>query len=152
MHICNRYEPRTDMEAHRHVLRTLVNKLPEIEDNPDLSRDVKAVGVSRVSLREDLDAFRDLQANVLGGEVALWSETVDPVNMDGLLWPRSSAAGEVLWSGRQDASGQNRSQLDAAPRLAMLRERMVARGVAASPVQMIFCTQNNATDCSYPVP
>ncbi len=34
---------------------------------------------------------------VLGGEVALWSETIDPVNLDSLVWPRSSAAGEVLW-------------------------------------------------------
>lgn len=88
---------------------------------------------------------------MLGGEVALWSETVDAVNLDGLLWPRAAAAGEVLWSGRQDASGQDRSQLDAAPRLAALRERMVARGIASSPVQMVFCTQNGPYDCSYPV-
>lgn len=93
----------------------------------------------------------DEAALVLGGEVALWSETVDAVNLDSLLWPRAAAAAEVLWSGRQDGSGENRSQLDAAPRLAALRERMVARGIAASPVQMVFCTQNNATDCSYPV-
>jgi hexosaminidase len=89
---------------------------------------------------------------VLGGEVAVWSETIDPANLDSILWPRASAAGEVLWSGRQDASGRNRSQLDAAPRLAEMRERMVARGVMSSPVQMIFCTQaENATACSYPM-
>lgn len=88
---------------------------------------------------------------MLGGEVGVWSETIDPVNMDSLIWPRSSAAGEVLWSGRQDSTGQNRSQLDAAPRLNELRERMVSRGVNASPIQMIWCTQANATECSYPV-
>ncbi|PFH62432.1 hypothetical protein XA68_13658 [Ophiocordyceps unilateralis] len=85
---------------------------------------------------------------VLGGEVAAWSEMTDGVNLDTNVWPRASAAGEVLWSGRQDASGQNRSQLDAAPRLAELRERMVARGVRALPVQMIYCTQGNRTDCA----
>lgn len=85
---------------------------------------------------------------VLGGEVHIWSEQTDPVNFDGVVWPRASAAGEVLWSGRQDARGQNRSQLTAAPRLAEMRERMVNREVRAGPVQMVFCTQHNATECS----
>ncbi|CAJ2500952.1 Uu.00g038050.m01.CDS01 [Anthostomella pinea] len=78
---------------------------------------------------------------VLGGEVAAWSESIDEVNIDDILWPRSSAAGEVLWSGRTDASGQNRTQLDAAPRLAEFRERMLARGIKSAPVHMVFCTQ-----------
>lgn len=47
---------------------------------------------------------------VLGGEVHLWAEQTDPVNLDDMLWPRASAAGEVLWSGRQDFNGKNRSQ------------------------------------------
>jgi hexosaminidase len=88
---------------------------------------------------------------VLGGEVTGWSETIDAVNLDNTLWPRASAAGEVLWSGRQDAFGQNRSQYDAAPRLADMRERMVARGVSSAPVQMPFCTQATPEECSYPV-
>ncbi|RDA82609.1 hypothetical protein CP532_4453 [Ophiocordyceps camponoti-leonardi (nom. inval.)] len=88
---------------------------------------------------------------VLGGEVAIWSELMDSTNVDSVIWPRASAAGEVLWSGRQDASGQNRSQYDAAPRLAEFRERMVARGVMAMPVQMIFCTQGTPEDCAMTV-
>ena len=87
-------------------------------------------------------------ALVLGGEAAMWTETVDPVNLDSLLWPRLGAVAEVLWSGRQDEHGVNRTQLDAGPRLADMRERMVARGVAASPVQMVFCTQNDPELCS----
>ncbi|RSM16282.1 hypothetical protein CEP52_000392 [Fusarium oligoseptatum] len=86
---------------------------------------------------------------VLGGEVAVWSETIDSVNLDSLVWPRAGAAGEVLWSGRTDASGKNRTQYDAAPRLAEMRERMVARGVGASPVQMPFCTQGGPEECAY---
>jgi hexosaminidase len=85
---------------------------------------------------------------ILGGEAALWTETVDAVTLDSLLWPRLGAVAEVLWSGRTDAQGVNRTQFDAAPRLADMRERMVARGVAASPVQMIFCTQNDPSACS----
>ncbi|GAB1310349.1 Glucosamine-6-phosphate isomerase (Glucosamine-6-phosphate deaminase) (GNPDA) (GlcN6P deaminase) [Madurella fahalii] len=88
---------------------------------------------------------------VLGGEVTMWSETIDPSNLDTLLWPRGSAAGEVLWSGRTDASGQNRSQMEAAPRLNEFRERMVLRGVRASPVQMTFCTQGSPEECEYPL-
>lgn len=85
---------------------------------------------------------------VLGGEVHIWSEQTDPVNLDDMVWPRASAAGEILWSGRTDASGQNRSQLDASPRLAEMRERLVLRGVNSGPVQMVFCTQFNSTECS----
>jgi len=109
---------------------------------------------------------------VLGGECHIWSEQTDPVNLDDMVWPRASkynpmithfnlrkgwrlmimvmagAVGEVLWSGRQDSSGQNRSQITAAPRLAEMRERMVARGIRAGPVQMVFCTQNDAHECS----
>ena len=81
--------------------------------------------------------------------MAAWSESIDEVIIDSILWPRSSALGEVLWSGRIDPdTGKNRSQIDAAPRLAEFRERMVARGVASAPVHMPFCTQGmNATAC-----
>ncbi|KAI1653024.1 glycoside hydrolase family 20 protein [Daldinia decipiens] len=87
---------------------------------------------------------------VIGGEVGAWAETIDEVNLDSILWPRSSAAGEVLWSGRLDAAGENRTQLDAAPRLAEFRERMLARGVRAEPIQMVYCTQGmDANTCLF---
>lgn len=98
---------------------------------------------------DPLAGLTDKQAAlVVGGEVHIWSEQTDGVSVDGAVWPRASAAGEIMWSGRQDASGQNRSQLDASPRLAEMRERMVARGLHAGLTQMPYCTQNNATDCS----
>ena len=86
---------------------------------------------------------------MLGGEVAAWSETIDPANLDVILWPRAAAAGEVLWSGRTDAAGQNRSQYDAAPRLAELRERMVARGVGAAPFYQQWCSMVSPEECAY---
>ncbi|RKF64200.1 Beta-hexosaminidase [Erysiphe neolycopersici] len=85
---------------------------------------------------------------VLGGEVHIWAEQVDPVNLETMIWLRAAAAGEVLWSGRQDENGQNRSQIQAAPRLAEWRERMVQRGISANPVQMTYCTQADGRECS----
>ncbi|KFA76364.1 hypothetical protein S40288_07124 [Stachybotrys chartarum IBT 40288] len=88
---------------------------------------------------------------VIGGEVAVWTETIDPMNLETLIWPRASAAGEVLWSTRYEASGQNRSQLEVMPRLAEMRERTVARGVRASPFTQLFCVQGEAEECEYEV-
>jgi hexosaminidase len=88
------------------------------------------------------------KALVLGGECHIWAEQTDPVNLDSMVWPRAGAAAEVLWSGRQDSSGQNRSQIEAAPRLAEWRERLVARGIGSGPVQMIYCAQFGGSECS----
>ncbi|KAF2157598.1 glycoside hydrolase family 20 protein [Myriangium duriaei CBS 260.36] len=89
----------------------------------------------------------DLAHLVLGGEVHSWSEQTDAINVDGKVWPRAAAAAEVLWSGAKDAQGQNRSQIEASPRLADMRERLVAKGIQAEPVHMPFCTQNG-TQCA----
>lgn len=89
---------------------------------------------------------------VLGGEVAIWSETIDEQTIDSIIWPRANAAGEVLWSGRIDpATGQNRSQLEAIPRLSEMRERLVARGVRPAALTQLWCTQANPLECSYPL-
>ncbi|TLD24867.1 hypothetical protein PspLS_05474 [Pyricularia sp. CBS 133598] len=89
---------------------------------------------------------------VLGGEVAVWSETIDEQTIDAIIWPRANAAGEVLWSGRIDpATGQNRSQLEAIPRLSEMRERLVARGVRPAALTQLWCTQANPLECSYPL-
>ncbi|KAF1963321.1 hypothetical protein CC80DRAFT_396988 [Byssothecium circinans] len=77
---------------------------------------------------------------VIGGEAHMWAEQTDPTNVDRMIWPRAAAAAEVLWSGAKDANGENRSQIDAAPRLSEMRERLVARGVGADPIQMPYCT------------
>lgn len=91
---------------------------------------------------------------MLGGEVAVWTESIDPQTLDSIIWPRASAAGEVLWSGRTDASGQNRSQITALPRLIEMRERMVARGVRAAAITQQWCSMadnNNGTACEHRV-
>ncbi|KAB8346070.1 hypothetical protein FH972_023122 [Carpinus fangiana] len=92
---------------------------------------------------------KDKQHLIVGGEVHMWAEQTDALNFDGKAWPRAAAAAEVLWSGAKDpATGQNRSQIEASPRLADMRERLVARGVAAEPVQMPYC-QQDGSQCLY---
>lgn len=87
---------------------------------------------------------------MLGGELAGWSESIDEATIDDILWPRASAAGEVLWSGRTDAAGNNRTQLDASVRLAEFRERLIARGIKSGTIHMPFCTQGqNSTACQF---
>jgi hexosaminidase len=77
---------------------------------------------------------------VVGGEVLVWAEQVDGINLDSLAWPRAAATAEVLWSGPNNTLGQIRRQPDVAMRLSDLRERLVAMGIAAVPIQMPFCT------------
>lgn len=79
---------------------------------------------------------------VIGGETHIWAEQTDSVNIDGKVWPRAGAVAEVLWSGPKDAEGNNRSQIEASPRLSDFRERLVARGINAEPIQFTFCLQS----------
>lgn len=86
--------------------------------------------------------------NVIGGEVPLWTETIDTTSLDTIVWPRAAAAGESWWSGRTDHTGQNRSMYDARERLSEMRERMLARGVRGAPITQLWCDQADAIDCS----
>ncbi|KAF8469122.1 glycoside hydrolase superfamily [Kalaharituber pfeilii] len=86
---------------------------------------------------------------VLGGEVHIWSEQIDSESLDSTVWPRAGAAAEVLWSGRQDAEGKNRTFPDASPRLAEIRERLVLNGIGASPIMQLWCHQHEG-DCEIP--
>ncbi|CEJ81202.1 hypothetical protein VHEMI01345 [[Torrubiella] hemipterigena] len=90
----------------------------------------------------------DKQSLLYGAEVHLWSEQTDGVNVDDMLWPRGSAAAEVMWSGRRDAKGQLRDQFDVVGRLAEIRERMVLHGFRSGPVQMPHCTQHDPSECA----
>ncbi|KAI9684618.1 MAG: N-acetyl-glucosamine-6-phosphate deacetylase [Bathelium mastoideum] len=74
---------------------------------------------------------------VVGGEVHLWSELTDSVTLDGMLWPRAAAAAEVMWRG----PGARPTE-DTTRRLALLRERLVARGVAAGMVTTEWCLRH----------
>ena len=79
-----------------------------------------------------------------GGEVHMWGELTDPVNLDSKVWPRASAAAEILWTGPKGVAGVSEA---VTRRLADIRERMVVMGYQASVVQMTWCLQNEG-DCS----
>ncbi|CAG8638579.1 14567_t:CDS:2, partial [Cetraspora pellucida] len=84
-----------------------------------------------------IEELSDKEAKfVIGGEVLLWSEQSDSTNYEQQLWPRSSAAAEILWSGPEDINGNRRvPDKDALKRLNDWRFRMVERGVRAEPLQ-----------------
>ncbi|KAF3906521.1 Beta-hexosaminidase [Dactylellina cionopaga] len=83
---------------------------------------------------------------VLGGEAHMWSEQVDGEIVDTRIWPRGSAAAEVLWSWNRESTGDYRAMVGVTPRLAEMRERLVARGIKASLVTQGWCLQNPG-DC-----
>ncbi|KAG0607553.1 hypothetical protein M758_8G037600 [Ceratodon purpureus] len=78
---------------------------------------------------------------VLGGEVALWSEQADETVLDSLLWPRSSALAESLWSGNRGPNGMKR-YAEALNRLNDWRYRLLARGINAEPLQPYWCLKH----------
>ncbi|KAF4124861.1 hexosaminidase [Geosmithia morbida] len=90
----------------------------------------------------------ELHGNIVGGEMALWTETIDTTSLDSIMWPRAAAAAEIWWSGRVDGQGQNRSQIDARPRLSEMRERMLRRGVRGTPITQLWCDMNGPEDCA----
>ncbi|KAG0240156.1 hypothetical protein BGW41_007138 [Actinomortierella wolfii] len=78
---------------------------------------------------------------VIGGEAAMWSETTDATNLDNKVWPRAAALSELLWSGNRDSNGLKRTT-ELSTRLFEFRERLVNRGINASPLVPKFCIQN----------
>ncbi|KAJ3190623.1 hypothetical protein HK101_008526 [Irineochytrium annulatum] len=81
---------------------------------------------------------------VVGLEVMMWGEQTDDTNLDAKVWPRAAAAGESVWS--FDDSSQ-KSWVEALPRLMKMRDRLLRRGVAASPVQPEWCGANGPDAC-----
>ena len=91
----------------------------------------------------------EAKKNVLGGEMPVWTETIDPASLDTIIWPRAGAAAEVWWSGRVDEDGKNRTQTDARPRLSEQRERMLKRGVKGAVITQQWCDMNDVEDCTH---
>jgi hexosaminidase len=49
-------------------------------------------------LPKDIILSPQEKARILGGEAAMWSELVTPLNIDSRIWPRTAAIAERLWS------------------------------------------------------
>ncbi|MBA0841583.1 hypothetical protein Goarm_004068 [Gossypium armourianum] len=78
------------------------------------------------------------QKLVLGGEVCMWSETVDTSNVQQTIWPRAAAAAERLWSTKTALSAGNDTALH---RLHYFRCLLQRRGVQAAPVTNYYARQ-----------
>ncbi|KAI8583038.1 hypothetical protein K450DRAFT_277531 [Umbelopsis ramanniana AG] len=79
--------------------------------------------------------------HVLGGITPLWAEQNDDTTVDSKMWPRAAALAESLWSGNRDANGKKRvTQMT--QRILNYRERLVGRGVGASPLMPKYCWKN----------
>ncbi|XP_018567795.1 probable beta-hexosaminidase fdl [Anoplophora glabripennis] len=79
---------------------------------------------------------------ILGGEVALWSEQLDEGSLDARLWPRAAAFAERVWSDPQLDMSTYAIQEDVYTRLSTHRDRLVGRGLSAEALWPSWCTQN----------
>ncbi|GBG59262.1 hypothetical protein CBR_g32277 [Chara braunii] len=76
----------------------------------------------------------DQQALVLGGEVCMWGETVDPSDILQTIWPRAAAAAERLWTPRRKADRYKEQLQTVSTRLRYFRCLLTQRGVPAAPL------------------
>ena len=76
---------------------------------------------------------------ILGGEHLLWTEQSSPSNLDPVTWPRAATSAEIYWTGATLPSGEARNVEEALPRLHDVAFRMQARGIAAIPLQPLWC-------------
>ena len=72
---------------------------------------------------------------VIGGEVSLWGEEINEVNLASKAWPRSSAFSERMWSARNGT----KDVTDAGLRLVRMYCKLAARGIGASPISPGSC-------------
>lgn len=77
------------------------------------------------------------QQLIIGGEVAIWGEYADDMNIQQTIYPRASAVAERLWSPATVIDQDN-----ALIRLRIQRCRLVARGVKSAPVDPGYCAIN----------
>lgn len=75
--------------------------------------------------------------NVLGGEVAMWTEYLDEQALDTRVWPRAAAVAERLWS---DPTG---SVYAAEARMQRHRSRLIARGLRPDVISPEWCSQHD---------
>jgi len=91
----------------------------------------------RILEERNLSNLEEAKANILGGEVALWTEQADSDSMMSRIEPRAAAYGEQLWRGPITGGW-----LEAERRMVRHRVRLVDRGVGAETLTHGWCRQN----------
>ncbi|CAH0713176.1 unnamed protein product, partial [Brenthis ino] len=74
---------------------------------------------------------------VEGGEVTVWSSTLNADGLDARIWPRAAAFAERLWSDRSEDGTRS-----VFIRLDFHRRRLMNRGINPTPVWPMWCTYN----------
>ena len=69
-------------------------------------------------------------SSVLGGEMSMWSESVDDSDLDNTIWPRAAGGSEKLWS--QESQTTNNIN-NAHPRIEYFRCLLNSRNIGAAP-------------------
>lgn len=86
------------------------------------------------------------QAHILGGHGSIWAEHVDSTNFFARVWPRMSAAAEVLWSGSPNVASQYLVQA----RLVRFRCWMVQQyDIPASPIAPDYCSEHGMGEAPF---
>ena len=80
--------------------------------------------------RHGVNNFEEAESNVLGGEIALWTEITDDSTLVMMMEPRTAAYGEMLWRDPRHSS----SWAEASYRMLRHRERLQERGVQAETI------------------
>ncbi|XP_035435896.2 probable beta-hexosaminidase fdl [Spodoptera frugiperda] len=75
-----------------------------------------------------------------GGEATVWSTEVGEGSLVSHTWPRAAALAERLWTDRPEGATR-----PVHARLDVHRTRLVQRGIPASPLWSMWCTQNTHT-------
>ncbi|KAH9641693.1 hypothetical protein HF086_005139 [Spodoptera exigua] len=76
--------------------------------------------------------------NMLGGEVAMWTEYLDEQALDTRIWPRAAAVAERLWS------DPTSDVLAAEMRMQRQRARLIKRGLRADAISPAWCSQHDS--------
>lgn len=76
--------------------------------------------------------------NMLGGEVAMWTEYLDEQALDTRVWPRAAAVAERLWS------DPTADVLSAEARMQRQRTRLIKRGLRADAISPAWCSQHDS--------
>ena len=85
---------------------------------------------------------------MVGGEICLWGEQTDPLNLEQKLWQRAAAVAERLWAPAEALAGCT-MPVDlpltgcwktAQDRLRAVEVRMRAAGFGIAPSQPLYCT------------
>ena len=72
-----------------------------------------------------------------GGEVIVWTSTLDANGLDAQIWPRGAAFAERLWSDRAESVTHS-----VQTRLNLQRQRLMNRGIESTPLGSMWCACN----------